>query len=60
MLAFVSIASETYDVLETYELQLEVDVLVDSIQTQGGALAARWAEAGMTIDDKDGSLVTVT
>lgn len=49
-----------YDVLETYELQLEVDVLVDSIQTQGGALAARWAEAGMTIDDKDGSLVTVT
>ena len=59
LLESVSISSDTYSILETYDIQLEVDVLADSIQTKGGALDARWTKAGVTIDT-DGNLETAT
>ena len=53
LLANVSILSDTYNILKTYGMQLEVDVITDAIQTQGGALDARWTDAGVTIDTDD-------
>ena len=55
LLSSVSISQKTYKILEAYGISLEVDILADAIQTQGGALDARWSEAGVSIQE-DGTL----
>ncbi len=59
LLASVKLSASTYDSMEEYGIDLEVDVLTDAIQTQGGAVDARWEDARLTIES-DGTLATAS
>jgi hypothetical protein len=65
LLSKVSISNDTYtklldsDSTETQVISLVVDVLSDSIQTEGGAVKQRWSSAGVQINSQTGALETV-
>jgi hypothetical protein len=65
LLSKVSISNDTYtklldsDSKETQVISLVVDVLSDSIQTEGGAVGQRWSNAGVQINSQTGALETV-
>lgn len=54
LLENVSISKEKYERIDE-DVFLRVDIISDSIQTEGGALDARWAASGITIDTTDAS-----
>lgn len=54
LLENVSISKEKYERIDE-DIFLRVDIISDSIQTEGGALDARWAASGITIDTTDAS-----
>ncbi len=57
LLKSVSISSDVYSILIANDIELEVDVIADSIQTLGGAVDARWSDANISISS-DGTLTT--
>ena len=57
LLASVTISSDTYAILEEYGITLQIDVLTDAIQTEGGAVDARWSNVSI---DENSSLVQAT
>jgi hypothetical protein len=63
LLKKVSISNDTYikllDSKGTQVISLVVDVLSDSIQTEGGAVEQRWSSAGVQINSQTGALETV-
>ncbi len=50
LLESVSISGTTYNTLDKYGLELEIDVLTDGIQTEGGAVDARWSDVEISSD----------
>ncbi|MCD7741622.1 MAG: hypothetical protein LUI06_05415 [Ruminococcus sp.] len=50
LLESVSISGTTYNTLDKYGLELEIDVLTDGIQTEGGAVDARWTDVEISTD----------
>ncbi|MCC8192315.1 MAG: hypothetical protein LIO41_04670 [Ruminococcus sp.] len=57
LLKSVSISRDVYSILIANDIELEVDVIADSIQTLGGAVDARWSDADISIGS-DGTLTT--
>lgn len=52
LLENVSISKDTYNRIDD-DIFLRIDIISDSIQTEGGAPDARWAASGIAIDNSD-------
>jgi uncharacterized protein YxeA len=55
LLESVSITKDTYNSMED-GVSLRIDIISDSIQAEGSAVAARWGDSGISIDTEDENL----